>query len=71
MLGFLLRAAAAAMSFFTAGAAAGVLAVVSENPMAEGMVAASVWAMLLLVGVIAAAAFSISASLWVQRRAGR
>jgi len=71
MSGFVFRAAAAAVSFFTAGASGGILAIISENPAAEGVVAATVCLMLFVVAGLCAIAFSISASLWVQRRAER
>ena len=71
MSGFALRAGAAAISFFTAGASGGILAIISENPAAESVVAATVCLSLFVVAVLCAIAFSVSASSWVQRRSGR
>ncbi len=71
MLGIILRAAAAAVSFVTVGASGAVLAIDSQNPAAETVVAASVWLMLFVVAAMCAVAFSISLSLWVRRLSGR
>ncbi|HEX7759393.1 MAG TPA: hypothetical protein VF459_07825 [Caulobacteraceae bacterium] len=71
MFGIVLRALAAAVSFIAAGASGAILAVISQNPAAESVVAATVWAMFFVIAVLCAIAFSISLSLWVRRLSGR
>jgi hypothetical protein len=70
MLGFAIRAAAAAASYVVTGASGAVLLIASQNPGAEVAVGAWVMLSLLLVGVISAVGFSLSLTQWVRRRAG-
>lgn len=70
MLGFAIRAAAAALSYAVAGASGATLLIVSANPGAETVVGAWVMLSILLAGALSAVGFSISLTNWVRRRTG-
>ena len=70
MLGFAIRAAAAAISYALAGVSGGVLLIASQNPGAEMLVGAWVMLSVFVAGALAAVGFSLSLTNWVRRHTG-
>ncbi|MBS0411842.1 MAG: hypothetical protein JSR86_18130 [Proteobacteria bacterium] len=70
MLGFAIRAAAAAISYAVAGGAGAVLLITSQNPAAEMLVGAWVMLSVFVAGALAAVGFSLSLTNWVRRQTG-